>query len=234
MQIRNVFDFNKVIHSPDGPFAWPGGYPMFFLCSDGDALSWQAAVENADQIRDSIIQGWNDGWRVVAFDINWEDANLHCSHTGNRIESAYAEDRELCDTCSSALEPSQIGLCGSCLEEHRESTPSLSPDDLRQLTTLQSLIAGYAHQFESLQTLMRNSLNDFDALYVRVNERFWAKSESFREETPQGREENRVIRYLEFGGGFLDNTLAPIETLLKQLNNATSYLDRVIQEQETA
>jgi hypothetical protein len=33
----------------------------------------------------------NDGWRVVACDTNWEDASLYCDHSGERIESAYAE-----------------------------------------------------------------------------------------------------------------------------------------------
>jgi hypothetical protein len=33
----------------------------------------------------------NDGWRVVACDTNWEDGELYCDHSGERIESAYAE-----------------------------------------------------------------------------------------------------------------------------------------------
>jgi hypothetical protein len=31
------------------------------------------------------------GWRIVAYDVNWEDADLTCDHTGEKIESAYAE-----------------------------------------------------------------------------------------------------------------------------------------------
>jgi len=33
----------------------------------------------------------NDGWRVVACEANWEDAELYCDYSGERIESAYAE-----------------------------------------------------------------------------------------------------------------------------------------------
>ena len=74
------------------PYAWPGGYPRYFITSDGEALSYEAAEQNTDQIAEAIDERGNSGWRVVGCDINWEDATLHCSDTGKRIESAYAED----------------------------------------------------------------------------------------------------------------------------------------------
>jgi hypothetical protein len=75
-----------------GPHAWPGGYPLFFVTSDGAALSFDAVRENLRSVLWSIRHGVNDGWRVVGCDVNWEDPELFCDHTGNRIESAYAED----------------------------------------------------------------------------------------------------------------------------------------------
>jgi hypothetical protein len=90
MQIRYFWEFNKALEH--GPYAWPGGYPCYFICSDGGALSFQAAQENAGLIRDAIIAGDNSGWRVVAMDVNWEDPALYCDHSGARIQSAYAED----------------------------------------------------------------------------------------------------------------------------------------------
>jgi hypothetical protein len=30
-------------------------------------------------------------WKPVAFEINWEDPDLICIHSGERIESAYAK-----------------------------------------------------------------------------------------------------------------------------------------------
>ena len=75
-----------------GPFAWPGGYPKFFVTHDGAALSFDAATENVDLIVDSIENGHSDGWRVVAVEINWEDDNLICDHTRCRIQSAYGEE----------------------------------------------------------------------------------------------------------------------------------------------
>jgi hypothetical protein len=76
------------------PYAWPGGYPRYFITSDGAALSFKAAKEQAEQIRESIRDDMRDGWRVVACDINYEDGALFCDHTNERIESAYAEPEE--------------------------------------------------------------------------------------------------------------------------------------------
>jgi len=75
----------------NGPYAWPGGYPMYFVTSDGAALSFEAVKAEWRQIVRARL--WNDrnsGWLVEGFDINWEDGNLICDHTGKRIESAYA------------------------------------------------------------------------------------------------------------------------------------------------
>lgn len=74
------------------PYAWPGGYPRYFLASDGEALSYKAVRENVRTILDSIHNRHSDGWRIVACEINWEDPALLCVHSGERIESAYAED----------------------------------------------------------------------------------------------------------------------------------------------
>jgi hypothetical protein len=86
----STLDLKNALRS--GPFAWPGGYPLFFVTSDGAALSFDAVRENIRSVIWSIRNGVNDGWRVVGCDVNWEDFELFCDHTGNRIESAYAED----------------------------------------------------------------------------------------------------------------------------------------------
>ncbi len=78
-----------------GDYAWPGGYPLFFITSDGAALSFEAVRENIRSVFDSMRNGIDDGWRVVGCEANWEDPELFCDHTGKRIESAYAEDLAL-------------------------------------------------------------------------------------------------------------------------------------------
>lgn len=91
MYINTLWEFNAIINDPSRKYAWPGGYPCYFICHDGEALSWDAAVENAGLIRDAIIANDKSGWHVVALDINWEDTELYCSHTNNKIESAYGD-----------------------------------------------------------------------------------------------------------------------------------------------
>jgi hypothetical protein len=90
MNIETISDFRRAIRS--GPYAWPGGYPIYFITDDGEALSFAAARSERRAILESIASQSRDGWRVVAADVNWEDASLHCVHTGERIESAYGED----------------------------------------------------------------------------------------------------------------------------------------------
>lgn len=91
MNITTPADFARALNS--GPYAWPGGYPIYFITEDGAALSYESAKREAklicQAIRDDDKRG---GWRVCAADINWEDAELFCDHSGKRIESAYAED----------------------------------------------------------------------------------------------------------------------------------------------
>lgn len=89
MNINSISDFRRAVRN--GPYAWPGGYPLFFITDDGAALSFAAVKAERRNIIESIAHKQSDGWRVVALDINWEDAELYCDHTGQHIESAYAD-----------------------------------------------------------------------------------------------------------------------------------------------
>jgi len=66
----------------NGPYAWPGGYPLYFLTNDGACLSFDAMRERFRE----------EAREIAGVQVNWEDATLYCDHTGKRIESAYAED----------------------------------------------------------------------------------------------------------------------------------------------
>ena len=72
-------------------YAWPGGYPLYILMHDGEALSIAAARDNFRQICQSTIGHHRDGWEAAGVDVNWEDGDLYCAHTGERIEAAYGE-----------------------------------------------------------------------------------------------------------------------------------------------
>ena len=74
-----------------GAYSWPGCYPLYFITSDGAALSFHSVRANYRWVIWSMRNRVSDGWWVVACDVNWEDAELYCDHSGERIESAYAE-----------------------------------------------------------------------------------------------------------------------------------------------
>lgn len=91
-KLNTPAQFGKALKT--GPYAWPGGYPLFFITSDGAALCFKCAKEQGKQVTDSIRTKCNDGWRIVAMDANWEDPSLYCDHCNKQIESAYADDDE--------------------------------------------------------------------------------------------------------------------------------------------
>ena len=91
-EIRTVAEFKATLRA--GPSAWPGGYPLYFIVSDGAALSFQTARAEFRLIAESIHDERSEGWRVVACEINYEDSNLVCAHSGELIESAYGEPEE--------------------------------------------------------------------------------------------------------------------------------------------
>lgn len=75
-----------------GPYVWPGGYPLYFIMHDGEALSFKAAEENQKQIIYSIENNMKDDWHVIGYEINWEDENMRCAHSNDLIECAYPND----------------------------------------------------------------------------------------------------------------------------------------------
>lgn len=86
----NISEFRKAMRN--GPYAWPGGYPLYFLMSDGEALSFEAAKAERRNVLEALRDNdtWS-GWHVCAVVVNWEDGELTCAHTGERIESAYVD-----------------------------------------------------------------------------------------------------------------------------------------------
>ena len=88
-----------------GRYVWPGGYPLHFITSDGESLSFETVRKNYRRVSDSISSGSNDGWRVVGCMINWGDTDLRCAHSNARIESAYGEEsKDVLKKCAEYLE----------------------------------------------------------------------------------------------------------------------------------
>ena len=74
---------DKLPRDTDGKlssWAWPGGYPVYYMDAQGNTLCPDCARRDID-----------DSQRVVAAAVNWEGASLYCDDCSRRIESAYAE-----------------------------------------------------------------------------------------------------------------------------------------------
>lgn len=72
-------------------YAWPGGYPLFIVFSDGGVMHPDCARSNWRQIAESTVRNDGSGWRVCGADINYEDDSLYCDDCGKPIRAAYAD-----------------------------------------------------------------------------------------------------------------------------------------------
>lgn len=91
MKINNTTELKNALRA--GPYAWPGGYPVYFVADDGEALSFNAVRENYKLVLRAVREQATNGWSVIGVDINYEEQDLTCAHTGERIESAYGEQQ---------------------------------------------------------------------------------------------------------------------------------------------
>lgn len=102
MEIHSISDFRRAVRN--GPYAWPGGYPCYWIMADGGSLAFSVAKSDRRQMLEALAEYTaepipyrarrDNEWRPVALEINWEDGDLYCDHTGKRIESAYAEPED--------------------------------------------------------------------------------------------------------------------------------------------
>lgn len=63
-------------------FAWPGGYPIYYLDKS-------CSVMCADCATKALDSEYGDGFAPVASDIHWEGDSLICEDCNKEIESAY-------------------------------------------------------------------------------------------------------------------------------------------------
>lgn len=66
-------------------YAWPGGYPIYYLAADGGLLCPDCA--NCGEALSDYPD--DDQWRIVAGGIHWEGGPIVCDNCNVEIESAY-------------------------------------------------------------------------------------------------------------------------------------------------
>ena len=73
-------------------YAWPGGYPLYLLCADGEVLCPDCARREWKLVAYATRHPGHDRqWEVVGVDIHWEGPPEHCAHCNSEIESAYGD-----------------------------------------------------------------------------------------------------------------------------------------------
>ena len=100
MNVRGKDELRMAKLAVREPYAWPGGYPVYVVCSDGALLCTNCVRTNWRQI--VWATRWdgcrNSGWAVDGSVILWEDEPgeaTFCGHCGERLEPAYGAAR--CD-----------------------------------------------------------------------------------------------------------------------------------------
>ncbi len=90
MLITSISDFRRAVRN--GPYAWPGGYPLYWVMADGGACEFKVCkTERKAMLRALAKREARDEWRPVELAVNWENTELYCDHTSNRIEAAYED-----------------------------------------------------------------------------------------------------------------------------------------------
>jgi hypothetical protein len=84
---------NIQAHSADLPknndgslsaYAWPGGYPIFYLDNQNSVLCARCAQKNYSEPEPVFF--------IVAADANYENDSLYCDECSDRIECAYGSN----------------------------------------------------------------------------------------------------------------------------------------------
>lgn len=69
----------------NGPYAWPGGYQMYMVDANGMPMSFEGAEKEFLRFR-----GAEHTFEFPIYvSVNWENDELYCDITGERIPSCY-------------------------------------------------------------------------------------------------------------------------------------------------
>lgn len=80
----------EVNREPLPSFAFPGGYPLYYLFADGGVCCPVCVNRNITDI-DAGRTNSHGGWKLCGCEANYEDADLCCDHCHKPIPAAYAD-----------------------------------------------------------------------------------------------------------------------------------------------
>lgn len=82
----------EVSRKPLDAYAWPGGYPLYYLTSDCSVLCPDCVNSEIDRVDAEMRDPErHNQFQVVAVDVHWEGEPMQCEHCNAEIESAYGD-----------------------------------------------------------------------------------------------------------------------------------------------
>jgi hypothetical protein len=70
-------------------YAWPGGYPLILVMTDGACLCTTCARTEFKLIARATRDNDDSGWGCAGVEIYWEGPDMTCAHCNALIPSAY-------------------------------------------------------------------------------------------------------------------------------------------------
>jgi hypothetical protein len=84
-RIDNTIALRAAIRNP---YAWPGGYELFFVTSDGALLCHDCVKKEYRSISSAIRDNRSDGWKVEAITLDNElESEEYCAHCNRAIST---------------------------------------------------------------------------------------------------------------------------------------------------
>jgi hypothetical protein len=87
--IQNASQLKATLRN--GEFAWPGGYQMYLITNDGQAMCFKCAIKNFRLVVSDWLSNCDTGWKIVGCEINYEDQDCICCNCNKQIPAAYSE-----------------------------------------------------------------------------------------------------------------------------------------------
>ena len=87
--MRNQDIIRQVKLAARNRFAWPGGYPLVVVMTDGECLCVDCAKSEFARIGRATRDDDRGGWAAAGVQIHWEGEPEICCNCNAEIESAY-------------------------------------------------------------------------------------------------------------------------------------------------
>lgn len=74
------------------PYAWPGGYEIRPVMTDGAVLCRACLITERRNILEALADpSYRTGWEIACFDVLWEGSSELCGHCSTEIKTEYGD-----------------------------------------------------------------------------------------------------------------------------------------------